>query len=241
MNTILHSAVHEIPLSTLFWMDQLVTGEEASDMFKVWTLEGWSTILKKTQPDSTRGRCKRTCRYPTAVGGPTSCYASISKSEMFNEWDGPNVLATELISECSQHKKWRVRIRRTKDHTNLTSSSLVYWVRQTYNMESNGHELTGVRQPATTTGQTGGPSKRKHPAVFNKAPHILIRICATSVSSKVTPNVSPTLMRRTDQHKAQFLIAMGKTTWLLNLKEDWDLRNPSSFNLYRKRGLFYPT
>ena len=136
MNTILHSAVHEIPLSTLFWMDQLVTGEEASDMFKVWTLEGWSTILKKTQPDSTRGRCKRTCRYPTAVGGPTSCYASISKSEMFNEWDGPNVLAIELISECSQHKKWRVRIRRTKDHTNLTSSSLVYWVRQTYNMES---------------------------------------------------------------------------------------------------------
>lgn len=185
MNTILHSAVHEIPLSTLFWMDQLVTGEEASDMFKVWTLEGWSTILKKTQPDSTRGRCKRTCRYPTAVGGPTSCYASISKSEMFNEWDGPNVLAIELISECSQHKKWRVRIRRTKDHTNLTSSSLVYWVRQTYNMESNGHELTGVRQPATTTGLTGGPpvkgSIRRYPTkhlIFSFAyvqPHFQVK------------------------------------------------------------------
>jgi hypothetical protein len=172
MNTILHSAVHEIPLSTLIWMDKLVTGEEASDMFKVWTLEGWSTILKKTQPGSTRGRCKRTCRYPTAVGGPTSRYASISKSEMFNEWDGPNVLAIELISTCSQHKKWRVRIRRTKDHTNLRSSSLVYWVRQTYNMESNGHELLCEAASNHHWSDGRSTSKGKHPAVFNKAPHI---------------------------------------------------------------------
>ena len=35
MNTILHSAVHEIPLSTLIWMDQLVPGEAAMKLVKV--------------------------------------------------------------------------------------------------------------------------------------------------------------------------------------------------------------
>ena len=35
VNTILHSAVHEIPLSTLIWMDQLVPGEAAMKLVKV--------------------------------------------------------------------------------------------------------------------------------------------------------------------------------------------------------------
>ena len=35
VNTILHSAVHEIPLSTLIWMDQLVPGEAAINLVKV--------------------------------------------------------------------------------------------------------------------------------------------------------------------------------------------------------------
>ena len=35
VNTILHSAVHETPLSTLIWMDQLVAGEAAMKLVKV--------------------------------------------------------------------------------------------------------------------------------------------------------------------------------------------------------------
>ena len=35
VNTILHSAVHEIPLSTLIWTDQLVPGEAAINLVKV--------------------------------------------------------------------------------------------------------------------------------------------------------------------------------------------------------------
>jgi hypothetical protein len=35
VNTILHSEVHEIPLSTLIWMDQLVPGEAAMKLVKV--------------------------------------------------------------------------------------------------------------------------------------------------------------------------------------------------------------
>jgi hypothetical protein len=35
VNTILHSAVHETPLSTLIWMDQLVPGETAMKLVKV--------------------------------------------------------------------------------------------------------------------------------------------------------------------------------------------------------------
>ena len=35
VNTILHSAVHEIPLSTLIWMDQLEAGEAAMKLVKV--------------------------------------------------------------------------------------------------------------------------------------------------------------------------------------------------------------
>ena len=35
VNTILHSAVHEIPLSTLIWTDQLVSGEAAMKLVKV--------------------------------------------------------------------------------------------------------------------------------------------------------------------------------------------------------------
>ena len=35
VNTILHSAVHETPLSTLIWMDQLVPGEAAMKLVKV--------------------------------------------------------------------------------------------------------------------------------------------------------------------------------------------------------------
>ena len=35
VNTILHSAVHETPLSTLIWMDQLVSGEAAMKLVKV--------------------------------------------------------------------------------------------------------------------------------------------------------------------------------------------------------------
>ena len=35
VNTILHSAVHETPLSTLIWMDQLEPGEAAMKLVKV--------------------------------------------------------------------------------------------------------------------------------------------------------------------------------------------------------------
>ena len=35
VNTILHSAVHEISLSTLIWMDQLEAGEAAMKLVKV--------------------------------------------------------------------------------------------------------------------------------------------------------------------------------------------------------------
>ena len=35
VNTILHSAVHETPLSTLIWMDQLEAGEAAMKLVKV--------------------------------------------------------------------------------------------------------------------------------------------------------------------------------------------------------------
>ena len=35
MNTILHSAIHETPPSTLIWMDQLVPGEAAINLVKV--------------------------------------------------------------------------------------------------------------------------------------------------------------------------------------------------------------
>ena len=35
VNTILHSAIHETPLSTLIWMDQLEAGEAAMKLVKV--------------------------------------------------------------------------------------------------------------------------------------------------------------------------------------------------------------
>ena len=189
MNTILHSAVHEIPLSTLIWMDQLVPGEAAMKLVKVWTLEEWKPILKKTNSTLLEGDASK------RVGSPPSGYdqrgaTPVSQRQKCSTRNGPNILAIELISsalntrnggidpaELRTIQNWQARVWCTESDRliiwNLTAMICIYEV------ASNHHWSDGR-----------STSNRKHPAVYNKEPLISYRICATSPSSQVTPTLA---------------------------------------------------
>ena len=187
MNTILHSAVHETPLSTLIWTDQLVPGEAGMNLVKVWTLEEWKPILKKTNSTLLEGDASK------RVGSPPSGYdqrgaTPVSQRQKCSTRNGPNILAIKLISTCTQHKEWRNRPAERRNIQNCQSSSLVpdrliIWNLTAmiciYEVTSNHHWSDGM-----------STSNRKHPAVYNKEPRISNRICATSPPSQVKPTLA---------------------------------------------------
>ena len=189
MNTILHSAVHETPLSTLIWMDQLEAGEAAMKLVKVWTLEEWKPILKKTNSTLLEGDASK------RVGSPPSGYdqrgaTPVSQRQKCSTRNGPNILAIELISsalntrsggidpaELRTIQNWQARVWCTE------SDRLIIWNLTAmicfYEVASNHHWSDGR-----------STSNRKHPAVYNKEPRISDRICATSPPSQVTPTLA---------------------------------------------------
>ena len=155
---------------------------------------------------------------------------------MFNEeW----TQHTDHITHFKVHSTQEMAesARRARKHTNLSSSSLVsdrliIWTLTAmiciYEVASNHHWSDGR-----------STSNRKHPAVYNKEPHISDRICATSPPSQVTPNISPTLARRTDNRCSTLYSSWVRQHdyWTWKKTETWEIT--VQFHLYRRRGLFY--